>query len=124
MRVRNIIASVLLLAMTATAGNQLPGGTPPNEWNGTNSQGDVEVRVKTSTGNAITFTRIKTGPDGVKIISAMNCAWDSTDNKYHTPQGGTIEFDDVVNGNTSAYNYTYTGAGGQVETGLVSDQIP
>ena len=88
MRVRNIVASVLMLAITATAGNQLPGGTPPNEWNGTNSQGDVEVRVKTSTGNAITFTRIKTGPDGVKIISSMNCAWDSTDNKYHTPQGG------------------------------------
>ena len=124
MKLKVGIAAVLLLTITATAGDQLPAGNPINQWNGTNSQGDTRVEVKTSTGNAVTFTRIKTLPDGTKITSAMNCAWDSSDQKYHTPQGGTIEFDDVVNGNSSAYNYTYTGAGGGTETGLVSNQLP
>lgn len=123
MRLRALVPAIIMLAMVAVAGNQLPSS---GQWNGTDSQGDHRTEVKSSsTGNKIIFTRLKQTSEGVVWKITMECVWDSSDNKYHTPQGGTVEFDDVVNGNTTAYNYTYTDAsGGTVETGLVSSNLP
>lgn len=123
MRLKLAIPAILLLAVAAIAGDQLPAS---GAWNGTDSQGDHRTEVKSSSsGNAITLTKIKTNSEGVSQVSALGAAWDSTDSKYHTPQGGTVEFNDVVNGNTTAYNYTHKDAAGNVvETGLVSSNLP
>lgn len=119
MRLKYLLAVFLLLAITAFAGDVLPAS---GTWTGTNDAGNLAVTVtSSSTGNVIVVTQVYTSPEGVQTSTTMTCVLNSTGTAYGTPSGGTVEFDDVVNGNPKAYRYEIKDAsGGQLDKGLVS----
>ena len=119
---KSTAALLLLFALQAFAGDKLPESD--KQWNGTDSEGDHRTEVKSGS-NVITLTRIKYTPDGdVEWTEITAGAWNDSTKKYHTALGGTIEFDDVVDNNTTAYRYTYKDSSGAVlETGLVSTKL-
>jgi len=119
MRFTTLLAAFVLLAVMAIAGNQLPAS---NTWTGTSDTGKVATTVTSSaSGFVIVVDRTYTSPEGVVTRSSMTCALNSAGSAYATPDGGEIEFDDVVDGNQKAYRYELRSASGGVrEAGLVS----
>lgn len=114
---------VVVPSLLSAGGDKLPAS---KSWKGTsqvNTNPLVHIDVKTSTtGNTLTLDRIVYSEQGRVITKNSGLyALDSAGTAYGCPDGGSLEFDDVVDGSPKAYRYTRKDkAGNAYDNGVVS----